>query len=106
MIRSVLKMTPRPGCADAIVDLFRREAIFERALRVDGCHDVSMLLRDDEILVTASWADADAYQAWIEHPERNTAEDELNELLAEPITADSVGGLYQVAISEARSERP
>ncbi|MEM7337397.1 MAG: antibiotic biosynthesis monooxygenase [Actinomycetota bacterium] len=92
-------MKPRPGCAEAVVDLFRREQIFERALRVDGCQDVSLLLRSDEILVTASWVDSEAYQAWIDNPDRNATGDELNELLVEPITAESVGGLYRVALT-------
>lgn len=98
-------MKARPGCADAVVDLFRREQIFERALGVDGCEDVALLLRNDEILVTASWVDSNAYQAWIDHPDRNATGDELNALLVEPITADSVGGLYQVALT-ASSEGP
>lgn len=104
MIRSVLRLTPRPGCADAVVELFQREQVFERALGVDGCQDASLLLRSDEILVTASWDDAEAYQAWVDHPERNTMSDELNELLVDAITADSVGGLYQVALAESRPE--
>ena len=104
VIRSVLKMTPRPDCADAVVELFRREQVFERALTVEGCQDVSLLLRSDEILVTASWVDAEAYQAWVDHPERNAMGDELNDLLLEPITAESVGGVYQVALMESRTE--
>ncbi|MEM8922193.1 MAG: antibiotic biosynthesis monooxygenase family protein [Actinomycetota bacterium] len=104
MIRSVLKMTPRPGRADDVVDLFRRAQVIERALGVEGCHDVSLLLSDDEILVTASWADADAYQAWIDHPERNAMGDDLNDLLVDPITAESVAGLYRVALAGSQAE--
>ena len=101
MIRSVLAMKPKPGRAGDVVELFQQEQIIEKALTVDGCHDVSVLKRDTDILVTATWSDAAAYQRWIDHPERNSSSDELNALLVDAITAESVGGLYDVALTRS-----
>ncbi|MEM7273361.1 MAG: antibiotic biosynthesis monooxygenase family protein [Actinomycetota bacterium] len=92
-------MKPKPGCADALVEVFQRNQIIERALTVEGCHDVSVLTSEESVLVTATWTDAAAYQAWVDHPGRNVAYDELNALLSSELTDDTVGGLYEVALS-------
>lgn len=104
MIRSVLTLKPRPGCAQAIVELFEREMILERALQVEGCHGASMLTSESEILVTASWTDADAYQSWLAHPERDNAGEELSDLLETPLHAGTSAGLYRVALDARPQE--
>ena len=92
-------MRPKPGCAGAVVEHFQRQGIIEKALTVKGCEDVSVLMREDDIMVTATWVNTAAYQAWLDHPERNASSDELNALLTDAITAESVGGLYEVALT-------
>lgn len=99
MIRSVLVMKPKPGCAAAVVDHFQEQGIIEKALSVEGCEDVAVLTSDSEILVTATWIDAGSYQAWLDHPERNASSDELNVLLQSAVTADTIGGLYEVSLT-------
>ena len=99
MIRTVLALKPKPGLADAVVDLFESERIIERALSVEGCRQVEVWAGPDEVLVMGTWADAGAYQAWLAHPERNASNDALNELLDQPISAASRGGSYTLALS-------
>jgi len=60
-------MRPKPGCAGAVVEHFQRQGIIEKALTVKGCEDVSVLMREDDIMVTATWVNTAAYQAWLDH---------------------------------------
>ncbi len=102
MIRTVLALRPKPGLADAVVELFKSERIIERALSVEGCRQVEVWAGADEVLVMGTWADSRAYQAWLAHPERNTSNEALNELLDQPISATSRGGSYTLALSGGR----
>ncbi|MDE0116355.1 MAG: antibiotic biosynthesis monooxygenase [bacterium] len=97
--RTVLKLRPRPGLSGAVIELFRREGIIDRALLVDGCHRVEIWQGADELLVVGTWADAGAYQAWLEHPARSANNDELDALLLVPVEASSPGGLFELALS-------
>ena len=97
--RTVLTLKPRPGLSGAVIDLFRREGIIDRALLVDGCHRVEIWQGADELLVIGTWADAEAYQAWLEHPARSANNDELDSLLLVPVEASSPGGLFELALS-------
>lgn len=101
--RTVLTLKPRPGLAGAVIELFRREGIIDRALLVDGCHRVEVWQGTDELLVVGTWAGAEAYQAWLEHPARNSNNDELDALLLVPIEASSPGGLFELALSGGHS---
>lgn len=98
MICSVLEMRPKPGLNGDIVEHFQAERIFERALAVEGCHDVQLLEQDGQILVLAWWKDAAAYQVWVDHPQRHQGRDRLNDLLVEPVTTSTVGGVFSVAL--------
>ncbi|WP_419921057.1 antibiotic biosynthesis monooxygenase family protein [Candidatus Poriferisodalis sp.] len=99
MIRTVLALKPKPGMTDAVVELFDEEGIVERALTVEGCLGVEVWAGPDDVLVMGTWVDPEAYQAWLEHPQRNATNDVLNELLNVPITAHSHGGSYALALS-------
>jgi len=91
----------------AVEKMMHSVGMFDRsgALTVDGCHDVSVLSSEADILVTATWDDAAAYQAWIDHPERNSSSDELNALLTNTIDARSVAALYDVALTGSAEGR-
>ena len=104
MIRTVLTLKPKPGLAEAVVQLFESEGIIDRALSVKGCRSVEVWARADEVLVMGTWADAEAYRAWLAHPERNASNDALNELLDAPVSADSRGGSYALALAGGRSQ--
>jgi len=99
VIGSVLVMQPKAGCEDDVVGLFEREGVFARAKTIDGCLDVTMFKREEEILVVGTWTSAAAYDAWINHPERHSVGDDLNELLDVPITPESVATLYDIVLT-------
>ena len=99
MIRTVLTLRTKPGLAGAVVQLFESEGIIDRALSVEGCRRVEVWTGADEVLVMGTWADAEAYHAWLAHPERNASNDALNELLDAPVSAGSRGGSYALALA-------
>lgn len=99
MIRTVLALKPRAESAEAVVKIFEDEGIIERALTVEGCLGVEVWANPDEVLVMGTWASPSAYQAWLEHPQRNTNNDALNELLDMPLSAHSKGSSYTLALS-------
>ena len=99
LICSVLSMVPKPGNLAALVDLFEAEAVFDRAKSTDGCIDVMMLQQPEQVMVLGFWDDEAAYQRWIDDPHRSNGNDELNNLLAEPISTETVGGLFDIALS-------
>lgn len=73
MIRSVLTLQPGPGRVADVIEVYLDEQILrysldnsralasELSVSVDGSGD---------ILVTALWPDRDAYQEWLDHPNR------------------------------------
>ena len=103
MIRTVLALKPKPGMASAVVELFRSERIIERALSVEGCCQVELWSGSGEVLVMGTWADSTAYAAWLAHPERNSNNDALSQLLIDPITDASRSRTYTLALSGSRS---
>lgn len=84
MIRTMLTLTPLDGRAPAIVQLYRSEQILQESLDCTRAVASEISVAADgsgEILVTAVWPDADAYQEWIDHPQRGRTAPELQELL-------------------------
>lgn len=104
VIRSVLRLKPRPGASRDIVELFEQRQIVEIAMTVEGCQGVELWESDDEILVMATWDDSDAYATWLDHPARNTNNAELNDLLLAPVTSDRHGGQYELALGSLRRD--
>jgi heme-degrading monooxygenase HmoA len=102
MIRSVLYLTPKDGTGEAIAEFYRRHGVLDRALQQDGCLGSELQLpvsgRGD-VLVTALWRDADAYQGWVDNPWRSANGDELAELV-EGFEGGTVRGeLYEIVVS-------
>lgn len=84
MIRTILTLTPLEGRAPAIVQLYRSEQILQESLDVTRAIASEISVANDgsgEILVTAVWPDAVAYQEWIDHPLRGRTAPELQALL-------------------------
>jgi heme-degrading monooxygenase HmoA len=103
VIRSVLYLTPRGGDGQAIVDFYRRHGVLDRAAEQDGCLGAELQLPatgSGDVLVTALWRDADAYQGWLQNPFRSANAEELAELV-EGFDDEVGGALYEIAI-EAR----
>lgn len=97
--RSVLYLQAKPGMREALVEVFRRIDVPGHALRQAGCLSVEVQVLPDEdgpILVTALWADRDAYQGWLDNPWRESSGAELAPFLAEETAA---GVVYDVVLA-------
>jgi quinol monooxygenase YgiN len=100
VIRSVLYLTPRGGDGRAIADFYRRHRVLERAAEQEGCLGADLELPADgsgDVLVTAVWRDADAYQGWLDNPLRSANAEELAELV-DGFENEVRGSLYEIAI--------
>jgi heme-degrading monooxygenase HmoA len=101
VIRSVLYLTPRDRHGRAIVDFYRRHRVLETAAEQDGCLGAELQLPaagHGDVLVTALWRDAGAYQGWLDNPFRSRNADELAQLV-EGFDEGVRGSLYEVAIA-------
>jgi heme-degrading monooxygenase HmoA len=102
VIRSVLYLRPRNGPSAEIVEFYRRNQVLERAAQQDGCLGAELqvpLQGEGDVLVTALWRDADAYQGWLDNPERSLNADELAELV-EDFHSGVSGQTYEVVLDE------
>lgn len=99
MIMTSLTFTLKEGATAALVDVYRRHRIFETAMTVEGCHRLALVdgpQGSSQVTVVGFWADRAAYQRWLDHPYRDTAEDEFDALMAaewEPSAAAEVGNV-------------
>src|SRR2546430_17060219 len=85
MVRSVLVLRARPGRRDDVVALFERLGVLREASAVPGFVDAELHVTDsDELLVTATWESAAAYDPWLESPGRERMQPALEGLLVEP----------------------
>lgn len=102
MIRSVLYLTPKNGDGGAVADFYRRHGVLDRALRQDGCLGAELQLPtggSGDVLVTALWRDADAYQGWVDNPWRSESGDELAALLEGFDGGSARGELYEIVVA-------
>ena len=103
MIRTVLYLTPKGGDGEAVAEFYRRHGVLERAVQQEGCLGAELQLPaagSGDVLVTATWRDADAYQGWLDNPWRTRNGAELAELV-EDFESGVKGELYEIAV-EAR----
>jgi|SRR5438105_6300863 len=87
MVRSVLVLRARPGRRDDVTALFEQLGVLREASAVPGFISAELLAAADdadEILVTATWRSAFAYEAWLESPVREWIRPALEDLLAAP----------------------
>ncbi|WP_022873894.1 antibiotic biosynthesis monooxygenase family protein [Nesterenkonia alba] len=88
MFRTVLRFTPNPEDIPQIEAIFAAGDVLgysleqTRAISSELC--VSVDGGEAEIIVTATWPDAKAYQEWLDHPRRGTVAAGLPELVGEP----------------------
>lgn len=84
MIMSDLRMRVQPGKLSALEQIFAEHSIFEKAIQVPGCLELFMVSSEDyeeEVRVVGFWDSHDAYQLWMEHPERGSAAEALMEIM-------------------------
>jgi quinol monooxygenase YgiN len=89
MVRSVLVLRARACCRDEVVALFDRLDVLRAASRVPGFLGAELQVPtddSDELLVTATWESAAAYDAWLGSPVREQMRPALEQLLREPPT--------------------
>jgi quinol monooxygenase YgiN len=92
MYRSVLTLRCKPGRRQDLLDVFERLDILRRSLRQPGAVDTTLVTAlDDEdlVLVIASWRSPEAYQGWLDNPDRGGITAELEPLLAAPGAAQT-----------------
>ena len=100
MIRSVLYLRPRDGDGGAIADFYRRNRVLELAAEQDGCLGAQLQLPTSgagDVLVTALWRDAAAYQGWLDNPVRWTQAEELAQFV-ERFDAGVPGETYEIVL--------
>lgn len=91
----------------AVVDYYRRAGVLERARRQDGCLGAALNVPRDgrgQVLVTALWRDAAAYDGWVANPTRKQDAEALAGLVEEDIHRGVRGVLYDVAIMVGADE--
>lgn len=106
MIRSILYLRPRGGRSADIVEFYRRSRVLERAAKQDGCLGTELQLPTNgagDVLVTALWLDADAYQGWLDSPDRARNADALSELV-EDFHSGISGETYDVVLDGRGSQ--
>jgi heme-degrading monooxygenase HmoA len=102
MIRSVLYLQPRGGDGRAVAEMYEQSGVLEDAAALDGCLGAELQLPiggEGDVLVTALWRDADAYQGWLDNPQRALNADELAALVEDFDTGIS-GQTYQLVLDE------
>ena len=102
LARSLLFITPRPGCREAIVDTFERIDVPGHALEQPGCLSVELqvpLEEDAPLLVTALWEDREAYAGWLANPWREESTAALEGL----VEGEMRGAVYDVRIAAGRT---
>lgn len=96
MVRSVLALRAKPGRRDEVVALFERLGVLREASAVPGFVSAELHVAADaldELLVTATWESAAAYQAWLASPVRERMAPALEALLAEQPAS---GRVYEI----------
>lgn len=84
MIRSVLTLNPPPEQVAGVLALYAREQVLQRSMDEAGAVAAEISVAADgsgDLLVTALWPDAAAYQGWLDHAFRAEFSAELDTLL-------------------------
>ena len=99
MIVSVLQFDLVPGARERLHEVFRRYRILETAITVEGCWTLSLSAPendDSHAWVIGYWEDRDAYQRWLDHPERGAATEDLMELMAGDLDPKAAAQIHDV----------
>lgn len=99
MIVSILRFGLKPDSLEKLHEVFQRHRILETAMTVDGCWKLALShpsQAQDEAYVVGFWQNREAYQGWLDHPERGTATDELLPLMAGDFDPSAAAQLHEV----------
>jgi quinol monooxygenase YgiN len=101
-VRSVLYLQPRGGDAQALIDFYRREKVFDRAMRQPGCLSCELQVAADgegPLLVTALWESSAAYDGWVANPWRQQNAAALDALVEGGLGPGTRGQVYEVVLA-------
>lgn len=103
MIRTFLDLRVKPGHAERLAAAFERLAILDESVAQSGCSsaDLSVSADGSTVTVTATWDSTEAYAAWTSRDDRGDLADQLNEHLAQPLDAATVGRVQRILVSGA-----
>ncbi len=101
MIRTYLELEVRAGAAQGLADFFDRENILRNSVAQEGCLSAELTFSaDGEVaVVTAVWEGPEAYDRWVARSDRSENADELSSFLSQPVTAETVGRVFSVALT-------
>lgn len=104
MIRTFLDLQVRAGHADALIEVFERQAILDASVAQPGCRAAELSVSDDGLVVTvtATWNSSSAYAAWTSRDDRAGLADLLNPHLCEPLDASTSGRTQRIALRGRR----
>jgi quinol monooxygenase YgiN len=107
VIRTFLDLSVKPGHAEQLAEAFERLAILDQSVAQPGCSsaDLSVSADGTTVTVTATWDSTEAYASWTSRVDRSDLADQLNEHLAQPLDAATIGRVHHVLVSGA-SGRP
>ena len=100
MIRTFLDLHVTAGHADALVDVFARNAILDNSVAQPGCESAELTVSEDGrlVTVTATWDSREAYGRWTGRSDRGDLTEQINAHLDEPIGVTTVGRVHRVAL--------
>jgi quinol monooxygenase YgiN len=99
VIVSILRFKLKPNSIQELHQVFQRHRIFETAMAVEGCWKLVLANSSepkDEASVIGFWQDREAYQRWLDHPERGRSTNDLMPLMAGDFDASAAAQLYEV----------
>ena len=101
MIRTFLDLRVKPGHAEQLAATFARLAILDQSVAQPGCSsaDLSVSADGTTVTVTATWDSPEDYAAWTSRGDRGDLAEQLNEHLAQPLDAATVGRIQRVLVS-------
>lgn len=100
MVRSLLYLQPVGGDYAALRAYFQEEQVLETAAQVPGFIGGELqepIEQGGPALVTALWADAEAYQAWLDSPLRDAHPERTARIFSVVGSAGGGGAVYRVA---------
>lgn len=104
MIRTLLHFSPRSGDVRRVEDVFAVSDVLAYSLRETRAISSELCVAVDggepSVVVAALWPDREAYQEWMDHPNRSGVAEGLPELVGEPGAAR----IYEVRQWAEKSE--
>ena len=107
LVRSALYLQPRNGDVEALVDYYRREDVFGRAMGQPGCLACELQVPvggEGPVLVTALWESAAAYDGWVANPWRQASAEALDGLVEGGLGPGTRGQVYEVVIATGATD--